>query len=136
MPISSADGVMATLTPEAFLRLFVTQVKHQDPTEPLDPSKMMSELAQMASLQQIQELRSAFSQALRLEELRLAEGIIGMEVRYARGDTEATGVVESASVDDGQVGVVVDGGFVPLDAIREIRENPGADGGADAQARP
>lgn len=39
-----------------FLNLFMTQMAHQDPTDPMDSSKMMNQFAQLGVMEQIQNL--------------------------------------------------------------------------------
>ena len=116
----STDNVLSTLSPDAFLKLFVTQIKYQDPTQPLDPGKMMTELAQLASLHKLEQLNTSFSRALDIEKLILAERLIGTKVSFESGDTLLTGTAQSAVLERGLVGVVVDETFVPLEDIREI----------------
>ena len=38
---------------DAFLRLLVTQLQNQDPTQPQDTNEMLSQLAQFSSLEQL-----------------------------------------------------------------------------------
>lgn len=41
------------LNPNAFMTLLVTQLKNQDPTNPVDPSQFVSQLVQFNSLEQL-----------------------------------------------------------------------------------
>ena len=117
---ASNDGVLSSLTPDAFLTLFVTQIKHQDPTQPLDPSAMMAQLAQLTTVQQLDNLSTNFLNALRTEQLGLARGLIGAQVTYASDDGMRTGLVDSAALNAGVVGVFVADQFVPIDNVTEI----------------
>ena len=45
-----------------FMALMIAQMKHQDPTKPMDNMAFMSQLAEFSSLSGIQELNGAFSQ--------------------------------------------------------------------------
>ncbi len=121
--MQSVDGVMGSLSPEAFLKLFVTQVQHQDPMEPMDPSRLTSELAQLSSVQQLSQLNENFQDAMRGEQLNVGRQLIGSRVTYVFGDAAGEGVVDAVAVQDGRVGVVVNDGFVPLSDIRSITEN-------------
>ena len=117
---ASADNILKSLSPDAFMTLFLTQVKHQDPTEPLDPSQMMSQLAELTNVQQLDALNKSFQSALQTEQLGLARGLIGTQVTYAVGEELRAGVVEGAAVADGDVGVYVGTDFVPLGEVMEI----------------
>ena len=49
------------LSRDAFLGLLVTQLQHQDPTEPMDNSQFIAQLAQFSSLEQLQQLNTTLS---------------------------------------------------------------------------
>jgi flagellar basal-body rod modification protein FlgD len=55
---SSANGV---LNKDDFLRLLVSQLKHQDPLNPMDGTEFASQLAEFSSLEQLIELNKATS---------------------------------------------------------------------------
>ena len=120
MQVASASSTMLSLDPDAFLKLFLTQVRHQDPTQPLDPSQMMSSLAQLTTVQKLQQVNDSFTQSLRTENLRLAQELIGSQVTYGVPGNQSTGVVQAAEVQSGQVGVIVGGQFVKIDSISGI----------------
>ena len=119
MNVSGSD-VLGSLSPDAFLTLFVTQIQHQDPTEPMDTSAMMAQLAQLTTVQQLDSLSANFLNVLRTEQLGLARGLIGAQVTYASGDELRTGVVDSAALNAGVAGVFVADEFVPIDNVIEI----------------
>jgi flagellar basal-body rod modification protein FlgD len=39
---------------DAFLNLLITQLQHQDPTQPMDDSAFLAQLAQFSTLEQLQ----------------------------------------------------------------------------------
>ena len=42
---------------DTFLRLFVAQIRHQDPLSPVDPTEFISQLAEFSALEQMLEMR-------------------------------------------------------------------------------
>jgi flagellar basal-body rod modification protein FlgD len=44
---------------DAFLRLLVTQLQHQDPTQPRDEGEFLSQLAQFSSLEKLSEIAAS-----------------------------------------------------------------------------
>ena len=116
------------MNPSAFLNLFVTQLQYQDPTAPMDPSQMTTVLAQLTTVQDLSNLQTSFQQSL-------ADGMIGDQVTYtstANGASQ-TGTVTASQVQNGAVGVLISGQFVPLSAITQIA--PTATNGAQVRAR-
>lgn len=88
-----ATGTTATRSPkkqldkDAFLQLLVTQLKNQDPSNTMDVYQMSSQLAQFASVEQLNLLNSSMasqSQALQLSMLinqtSFSSSLVGKEV--------------------------------------------------------
>jgi flagellar basal-body rod modification protein FlgD len=50
---SGVDGQKSTLGKDAFLQLLMTQLQHQDPTQPQDDSAFIAQLAQFSSLEKL-----------------------------------------------------------------------------------
>ena len=44
---------------DAFLKLLVTQLQHQDPTKPIDDTSFIAQLAQFSSLEKLTEIADA-----------------------------------------------------------------------------
>jgi flagellar basal-body rod modification protein FlgD len=125
--MSLSVGAIASLNSDSFLKLFIAQVEHQDPTEPMDPSQMMSELAQFTSVEKLTEMNSSFSSLLAAEKLGQARAVVGQEVTYSPdGVTPVSGTATAAEVQNGQAGVIVGNQFVPFDQIVRIRPVPAA----------
>ena len=115
MAVSATSGV--ALDPSAFLKLFITQVQHQDPTAPLDPSAMMSSLAQMTTVQNLNQLNQSFQQSF-------ARELIGSQVTFTLNGKSSSGLVQSAQIQNGQAGVVVGGQFVPVSSVTQVAPAP------------
>jgi flagellar basal-body rod modification protein FlgD len=60
-----ATGAQA-LGRDAFLKLLVTQLAHQDPMKPQADGEFIAQLAQFSSLEQLQQMQST------LEQIRIA----------------------------------------------------------------
>lgn len=115
-----STSALSSVNSDAFLKLFVTQLKHQDPTAPTDPNAMMTQLAQMTQVEKLDSMSQSFNQALSVERLNLARGMIGNQVTFSADGTAETGLVEKAAVQKGTVGVVVGGRFVDLESILQV----------------
>jgi len=118
MATTSTSSTTLSLDPSAFLNLFVTQLQYQDPTAPMDPSQMTTVLAQLTTVQDLSNLQTSFQQSL-------ADGMIGDQVTYSPTSNSApqTGTVTASQIQNGTVGVIISGQFVPLSAITQIAPN-------------
>ncbi len=56
--------IKKNLGKDDFLRIMITQMKHQDPTKPFEADKMGSELAQFTSVEQLQNLNQAMTKLM------------------------------------------------------------------------
>jgi flagellar basal-body rod modification protein FlgD len=56
---SSPYGRAATLGQDAFLRLLLTQLQHQDPTKPMQDTEFIAQLAQFSQLEKLTEISRA-----------------------------------------------------------------------------
>jgi flagellar basal-body rod modification protein FlgD len=88
-----------------FLNLLVTQLKNQDPTNPMDSNAMTAELAQFSQLEQLENLSSQFSQVLSTTQESYANSLVGKTVTYnvtaSDGTTSYTsGVVGAVDTQD------------------------------------
>ncbi|MCD6287910.1 MAG: flagellar hook capping protein [Candidatus Hydrogenedentes bacterium] len=105
---------------EAFLKLLITQLKNQDPLDPMENGEFMTQLAQLSSLEATQNLRIG-SQALGLMQ---SVGFVGKEVEYvdAQGDSH-TGLVDEVQFENSAPVLVVNGIRVGLENVLRV-SNP------------
>ena len=54
-------GGNATMAMEDFLQLLTTQISNQDPLEPMKDTEFISQMANVASLEQMQQFTKGFS---------------------------------------------------------------------------
>jgi len=100
---------------QAFLKLLVAQMKNQDPTQPMDATQQVTQLAQFSSVEQAVQTNSKLDQLLASSSLQQADGIIGRTVTSADGKT--SGVVESVRIDaDGMIATLKGGATLPITA--------------------
>jgi flagellar basal-body rod modification protein FlgD len=70
-----APAVDPLASENAFLQLFVAQLKNQDPTKPADPTQFVTQLAQFSSLEQSTQMKSDLDGILaQLQAMAAAQG--------------------------------------------------------------
>ena len=120
----------ASAARDEFLNLLVTQLRHQDPFEPVKQEDFLAQLAQFSTLEGIEDLNTSFEGYLQLQEELLqlqslsgATNLVGKEVVHSSGADAGSkiGVVESVLVQDGQVRLQVNGQQVGVSELAEIR---------------
>jgi flagellar basal-body rod modification protein FlgD len=117
-PVASAPAASPTATTRAlnyndFLTLLMAEMKHQDPTQPMDPSQMVSQLATVSQVGQTVQMNTNLASLLTATSLTQAESLIGKTITSADGS--ASGQVKSVSVTtSGATATLADGASVSL----------------------
>lgn len=102
---------------DAFLKLLITQLQHQDPTNPMDDREFISQMAQFSSLEQMQNMTKTMESLLASQQqtqMMSYATFIGKEIKWHeiteekddKGNpviNEGTGVIESLKFVDGSV---------------------------------
>lgn len=97
----------------SFLKLFIAEMKNQDPTNPTDSATYLAQLASFSSVEQTIKTNSKLDEIMTLSTLSQASSVIGRTVTSADGQT--SGVVESLrAVSGGSVAVLKGGKEVTL----------------------
>jgi len=119
----AVDGVTATASREQFLQLLVTQLRHQDPLDPVKQENFIQQLTQLSTLEGVENLNTSFEQLLTLHELTQSASLIGKTASFTN---EQTGLDQSAHVDevkliDGKVVIVADGQPVSINSLIGVK---------------
>ena len=80
---SGADAPSQVLGKDAFMQLLVTQLRHQNPLEPMDNKDFIAQLSQFSSLEELSSIRESFDASLatqRTMNRTMAVGLLGREV--------------------------------------------------------
>lgn len=112
---SGKDTKSATLNYESFLKLLVAQMKNQDPTEPVDSTQQLAQLASFSQVEQSIKMNTKLETMLANMSFGQVNDLIGRTVTDAAG---TTGIVKS-------VEVYSDGTILGLDNGKGILLGPG-----------
>jgi flagellar basal-body rod modification protein FlgD len=98
----------STVDYESFLRLLVAQLKFQDPTQPMDSTQYMAQLASFSQVEQSVQMNSKLDSLLQFSQLSQAGNLIGKVV--TSGDESVTGTVMEVRLTSEGIVAVLDNG--------------------------
>ncbi len=129
-PSSASNGQRAPsdqVSKASFVTLLVTQLKNQDPLEPVENSAFIAQLAQMQTLEgqhasnaKLDELVSIQQSQLALAGLSQAAMLVGKEVTWEKDGVELTGTISKVTVEQGVMMVTTEHGKLPVGALTGI----------------
>ncbi len=100
---------------KTFLKLLVTQMQNQDPTEPMDNTEYMAQLASFSNVEQNVQINNKLDELLKYSQLSQGADLIGKTVTSLDGET--SGVVQQVMlVDDKVVAMLEDGTAMYIDS--------------------
>jgi len=121
-PSSGAAPDRSILGKDDFLKLFATQLQHQDPLSPMDNMEFMGQMAQFSTLEQITNLGADFERLMFVNQVSQNVGMIGHTVDYVDDSGQAAkGVAQGVTFEDGKISVSIDGNDVAPDHITGVR---------------
>lgn len=92
-----------TLDKNAFLKLLVTQLTHQDPTSPMDTGQFVSQMADFTSLEQTQNMSDAIDKLVSSQSenaLSTEAALIGKKITWTKTTPDSSGNSSTSSVTD------------------------------------
>jgi len=114
-----------SLDKNAFLRLLVTQLKHQDPMDPVENHEFVAQMAQFTTLEQMQNLNEKFESIMLLDLAAQSASLLGKQVETVNPATgePIVGTVSSIKLVDGEPMLIIGDDEVPLTDIMQIDED-------------
>ena len=104
-----------------FMKILITQLTHQDPTEPMKDTEFIAQMAQFSTLEQITNMTQDFSKLAGILSTSQALGLLGRTVELFDGENMITGVVEEVSGRETPM-VLVNGRYYDFERVEKIRE--------------
>lgn len=126
--VSLADQAIKSLGKDDFLKLLITQLQNQDPTNPVDDKEFIAQLAQFSSLEQMSNLTTTMSTMMESQQKMTALGqataMIGKVVEIVDAEQAESfhGKVTGVQFKNGWPEVVVDGKLYDFTEIAAIYE--------------
>ncbi|MBZ0161800.1 MAG: flagellar hook assembly protein FlgD [Notoacmeibacter sp.] len=93
---------------DTFLKLLVAEMKNQDPTNPMDSTEYVAQLANFSNVEQGVQINKKLDQLLQFSSISQAGSLIGRTLTSPDGTV--TGTIQEVRVFDDGVIAVLDGG--------------------------
>jgi flagellar basal-body rod modification protein FlgD len=110
---------------DTFMKLLVTQLQHQDPTQPMADREFIAQMAQFSSLEQMQNINTAIQSMNRSSRVGEAYALLGrrVEAMSALTGKPVQGVVTKVFFRDTEIRVMVGKNEVGLGDIHAVVPN-------------
>jgi len=105
-----------------FLNLLITQLRYQDPLNPVDDKEFIAQLAQFSSLEQMQNMNNTISQTQ-------AYALLGKKIvanfkdESTNVSTTVQGYVSSVKTNNGKVYVIVNDKDIPIENVTNVMDS-------------
>jgi flagellar basal-body rod modification protein FlgD len=108
---STVSNPKAEMDKDGFLKLFVAQLTHQDPTSPMDTNQSIAQMASFSMVEGMNNMQATNSKIASSLSTSSAVGLIGRTVSYvdAEGNLQTGKVDRVATTKDGQASLTVAG---------------------------
>jgi len=105
-----------------YLKLMISQIKNQDPLDPVKNKEFISQMAQMTQVHGISEMNSNIEQLTSFNQLSSAASLVGRNVEYNAEDADTTysGTVDQVTRNGGKTLFSINGTNVTADKIISV----------------
>jgi flagellar basal-body rod modification protein FlgD len=114
LPSGSPNKIQSkssALKAEDFIKMMVTQLQNQDPTDPEKNSELLAQMSQIGQLQTATELQDSMKSLVLQNSLGAAGNLIGKMVQGLDEDgSDMQGLVTSVHVENNEVSLELDSG--------------------------
>lgn len=103
---------------DQFLKLLVTQLRYQDPTNPMEDKEFIAQMAQFTSLEQMQNLNASM-------QVNQAMSVIDKKITWQETDGNYySGVVTSVRMKDNKPYLMIDDVAIDMEKVVKIEPKP------------
>ena len=108
---------------ESFMALLLAELKYQNPLEPMDTNQMVSQMVQLNSLTQLQNISTAIEKTNESNLFQSGTGLIGKTVGYYDGDENLqSGVVEAFEMDGDSLLLTIGDTVIDFDSVAFVTQ--------------
>lgn len=115
-------GEKNALGKDSFLKLLVTELRHQDPTKPMEDKEFIAQMAQFSTLEQMSNMNKEIKNLLGSSRASEAYGILGREVDTfdTVKKTRVSGVVTSVFFKGEELMLKIGAEEVPMKNVHSV----------------
>ena len=104
-----------------FLKLLVTQMRNQDPMQPVSDTEFIAQMAQFSSLEQTKTMGADIAKLRQGNDFLQATNLLGKNVHLTIGNMAFTkGIVTDLNVKDGEARIIVGNKTYTLDQVNSV----------------
>jgi flagellar basal-body rod modification protein FlgD len=111
----------AELDKDDFLKILITQLQYQDPTNPMQDKEFIAQMAQFSSLEQMTNMANSFGKLSSVLNSSEAQSLLGRTVEVMDGENAIYGKVSQVVRGEFPL-VMVNGSFYDLDQVSKVEE--------------
>jgi flagellar basal-body rod modification protein FlgD len=115
---------------DEFLKLLITELKNQDPTNPMQDREFIAQMAQFSSLEQMLKFNTNMGKMMENQSFQSGFNLLGMNVDIDSQDRidmngeplQVSGMVESITRKNNEIYVRVNGEDYPMSNVKAMRK--------------
>ena len=104
-----------------FLKLLITQLSYQDPTNPMQDKEFIAQMAQFSTLEQMTSMSADFARLTSILTGSEASQALGKSVELAVGERLVQGTVKAVTRDENPM-ILVNGSFYNWNQVQKVFE--------------
>ena len=112
----------AALDKNDFLKILITQLSHQDPTQPMDDKAFIAQMAQFSSLEQMSNMSEGLAKVADLISRSQAVSLLGSAVEIGSGESTVSGIVEAVTSGNFPQ-VLVNGQYYDFSQVQKVKRD-------------
>jgi len=105
-----------------FLKILITQLSHQDPTQPMDDKAFIAQMAQFSSLEQMTNMSEGLAKVANLVAKSQAVSLLGDAVDITSGGETVSGIVEAVTSGNFPQ-VLVNGQYYDFSQVQKVKRD-------------
>jgi flagellar basal-body rod modification protein FlgD len=122
---SSGQNGFAALTSQDFLKMLITELQNQDPTQPVSNSELLQQLSQMQALQSNVELKSTLDNFANNEQIASGASFLGKVVSGTdANNNQVSGVADQIFMQNGTLMIGIGSSAISVANVTGVSLSP------------